>query len=335
MITAIAVVTTKPELDDQNAVETYNLYLDRLEKLCHAVVRARAGTVTKLPSAVGLGDAFELHIPVDSVEVLRELVDRANPETKLQIAVGIGHDIHEAKVAAESVMDHEDDGEIKVYHPDMDDSYHEPKDEDSHLPRFKSGDVLVHSEDDEDDLQKKSNPIVEARKVLREIKQNSELYNQIREKNPQAYEAVVETLKALVEAVSAHKEEDARDVDEAKQSQKLLDSHQKKLDQRDVREAKSTAKDVMSQIPVNEQVRSPEHAEFENLAEEPEKLEQGGLDSAILQEMSKDNADRLHEEKSGNLLHDDSIESQDFSYSDDPEFSKALRYVLEHSDLYA
>lgn len=244
MITAIAVVTSKPDIDEQSAVDTYNVYLSRLEKLCEAIVAGRAGTVVRLPSALGLGDAFELHIPIDFAESLKELVDRAWDESGLKICIGLGHDIHEAKVAAEEVMDDEDGNEIRVYHPDMDEDYiHEESD--SHLPEttpqsdnlamYKAEETIIHTEKAPD---QKSGPIVEAMKVLASIKQNAELYQQIQQTNPELYKGIIETLQALIQIVMDHKSEDMLDDNQAKEAEKAVDHHQKKMTTEEAKEAK-------------------------------------------------------------------------------------------------
>src|SRR5579871_3444203 len=160
MVTAVAVVIKGYKLEEQSDVDAHEKRLARLEKLCQAVIGSRSGTSTKLPAAVGLGDAFELTVPVDQAEGLRELLDRAHDETNLDIVVGVGHDIHEAKVAAEQALD--DGDELKVYHPDMDDKFEESS-KDSHLPQEEPQPDNMRQppmNKSEDDL-KKSDPIVQ------------------------------------------------------------------------------------------------------------------------------------------------------------------------------
>lgn len=305
-VTAVIAISSKPILDDDEQMRRYRKAVERLEQLCHAVAVHLGGVVTPLPSAFGAGDSFEIEIPADNVSCIREIVDRSVQECKVATVAGLGHDLQEARVAADNAL--RSDSDILVYHPDMDD-----------MSKF---------EEEEPNL-KKSDPISEAKKILADIKQNAELYEQIRLKNPEAYRAVVDTLNSLVQAVAAQKQDEQNDVKEANVGQRTMDAHDKKHDTNHARESKEAMKDVISSTPVQPSAPEPESEE-----PNPPSAQTPRISPQILQGLMDQTKKRYNEEKTGNMIHDGDIESQDFSYSDDPEFSKSLRYVLEHGSLY-
>jgi hypothetical protein len=306
-VTAVVAVASCPEMDEKEKVDEYRQALDRLEKLCHAVVVNHGGTVTRLPSAFGAGDSFEIEVPADNVSCIREIVDRSVDECRVNTVAGLGHDIQEAKVAADNAL--RSDSDILVYHPDMDD--------------------MSKYEEEDFDLKKAEDPMSEAKKILAEIKQNAELYEQVRLKNPEAYRAVVDTLQGLVQAVAAQKQDEANDVKEANVAQRTMDIRDKKHDTDNVRQSKEAMKDVVASTPVRE--ASPQQESSEPT---PPSAQTPRMSPQILQGLIDQTKKRYMEQKTGSMAYDGDIESQDFSGREDPEFSKSLMYVIEHGSLY-
>jgi GTP cyclohydrolase III len=311
-VTAVVVVVDHMKTDDPEVVERYTKALERLEKLCHSIAANNAGSCDKLPAAVGLGDAFEVNVPSSKVEAVREIVDRSVEEAHLDVVAGIGTDVHEAKVAAEAALDSDND-DILVYHPDMDDV-------------SKYDDLLDDLEKNEDDSLK------EAKKVLKDIKQNAEVYASLREKNPKAYEAVVDTLRALIRAVAARKEEEQNDEKDAKLAQRTIDTHGNRNDREHARQAKRAMKDAAAKVPDQPQQEDQPPEALEQSS--PDVVSAGKLDPDVIKAAIKQDAEESLNDDSGSLMYDKSIEDGDYEYSDDPELSKSLMYILKYGGLY-
>ena len=298
-IVAIASVYKPIRIKDDETLDVYNHNLDSLERLCHAVIASKSGKIERLPASLGLGDGFELSIPVDHVEALKELVDRSHKESGLHIVIPLGHDISEAHIASKYAQDEHVHDDVVVYHPDM---------------QLIADDKIIKNEPDDTE-----DPIEHAKKVLADIKQNMQLYQEMREKRPEVYKAVVETLKSLIEAVADQKEQ------EEKEAGKAQDHIDRESQKRENKESQEAQREVESQFDQAEDERAvkPEPTEDANIVA-------GGIDPRVL----KAAAEQTEEEEVGDRNYDPSIENGDYTDSDDPEFSKSLAYVLKYGKLY-
>jgi hypothetical protein len=282
-VVAIVSVYLSNQIKDDDDLRDQNMYVSRLEKLCHAVVVSKGGQVTPVPAAMGMGDAFKLDIPVDEITCVKQLVCQAKEDESLRLCVGLGHDIVEAKYALEHAM-LEGPCSIVVYHPDM-----EPKEE-----------------------VKKSEPEREkALQILQTIKQNMQVFEKMKQENPQMYSHVLETLKGLVQAVGSKKGHADKINNTGDNIQDLIDNVQSGYEDDD----QDAAQEAVDALPKPDAVpQQPQPAE--------EQQPQVGLNKQLLAAALRQGGKT-----------DDS--RPDFSDSEDPEFMEALYDVIMSGDTSA
>ena len=303
-IIAIASVCRPSKIDNADSLDEYNKQLNRLEKLCHAVIGSKGGTIDRLPANMGVGDGFELSIPVDHAEALRELVDRSFQESELHTVIGVGHDVIEAKIAAKYAKESGAHDDIIVYHPDM---------------QMLEESQMTKAEPDEEEQKDIKDPIEHAKQVLASIKENMPMFEAMREERPEVYKAVVETLKSLVEAVADQKEEEQKHADKGQQS---IDKESQKREDKESKEFQGEVASQSKQVESSREVKPSPEGESQIVG--------SGIDSSILQAI----ANNQQEVEVGNSHYDPLIEKDNYDDEEDPQFAKKLRYVMKYGKLY-
>jgi len=226
-------------IDSEGDLVARNQMVEEVGKLCQSCASNHGGQSTRIPASMGIGDAFKIEIDVQSVEIVRDIVEQAGDDMNVRLCAGVGHDIVEAKYAVENA-EHEGPRSIKVYHPDMEES----------------------SEESSEDMNKSEGGKSEAIKLLDKIKASLPVFEQMKQERPELYQQAIVMMEGMIQAVAEQKgiELKESDGDDAARIEYIIAQFQRQHDESENEEVAGSLADQVSVHPKEEPQaeRSPE-----------------------------------------------------------------------------
>ena len=188
IVAIIALHDSLQESDnDLNAIAEKAARYEQARRIVTTLSSSKGGRI------IGLIQGNEIvELPIEAAEVLREIHERLNTELNIKPEIGVGEDSQQANKALEYAKKSAP-GTIKVYKPDME--------EESSLS-VKEPEVAVGP----DDIVKKSedqyNPVSQGDKekiaqTLALVQHNKDLFDQMQQQAPEAYQGVVSVIQSL------------------------------------------------------------------------------------------------------------------------------------------
>lgn len=177
---------------------------------------------------IGLVDgSLILEMPVDGPDAIEELYRRINTDYGAYPTIGIGEDSKEAKTALDYALKHKP-GSIKVFGDALDES--------------SSSEQLSKSDKYESISDKDKKNIA---KTLVAIDENKELFESLKEQQPEVYSGIVSVIQSIAEILAEDKKRQEEEIVDT--INKINEQDAKEKDKRNTKDSKEIDKEVGKQ----------------------------------------------------------------------------------------
>jgi len=230
-IVAIFGIQPQKSIDkDVELIAKKHKILESSRRLISSLIASKGGR------PVGQVDGHEIAVlPASQAEVLTEIHQRIPDEIGIQVTIGVGEDARQAMAALRYAQENAPNS-IKIYETDMENAPERDVKEQS---------VAVA----EDDIMKSEKYVsisqdekTKVAQVLQSVQQNKQIFDALKQENPEAYSSVVAVVQSLTEMLTKDKKD--QEVHVAKMIEKInrhMHNHGKKNDEKH-------AKDIQKEI---------------------------------------------------------------------------------------